>query len=88
MRYWFEFCDEEGSRSAVPGALRGCGVTAIDVDDALNLLRDLVFKNDSLPKIGKIVENIDISTLDPDHILPNMAPPNRRGVWFPQGYEN
>jgi hypothetical protein len=26
-------------------------------------------------------------TLDPGHVLPNMAAPSRRGIWFPIGFE-
>ena len=29
------------------------------------------------------VEDIDIRELDQNHVVPNMAPVNLRGVWFP-----
>jgi len=35
-----------------------------------------------MPPVRKVVENVDVSTLD-DHVRPNMHPPNWRGMWFP-----
>ena len=75
-RYWIEF-DVEHSH--------GYGVTAFTSDDALGLLRERVF-SDELPPVARLVEDIDVSSLDAGHVLPNMSPPNRRGVWFPQGF--
>jgi len=81
-RYWFEF---EGSE--IPYAVKmGCGVTAFSQTDALDLVRKRIFRNITMPKIKKIVENVDVSGLDANHILPNMSPPNIRGIWFPLGY--
>jgi len=39
-----------------------------------------------MPEIKKVIENVDVSTLDAGHVLPNMSPPNIRGVWFPLRY--
>ena len=39
-----------------------------------------------LPTIAVLIEDVDVSTLDAGHVLPNMSPPVRRGVWFPLGY--
>lgn len=81
-RYWFEFDDDN-----LPfGIKMGCGVTAHNYDDALYLLNEKVFKGATIPKIKGMIEDIDISTLDAGHVLPNMYPPNIRGVWFPLGY--
>jgi hypothetical protein len=66
---------------------RGCGVTAYDEDDARRLVRERVFAGGVLPPIGKAIEDIDISTLDDEHVRPNMGVPIRRGVWFPKGYD-
>jgi hypothetical protein len=35
------------------------------------------------PELVHAVPNVDVSTLDPGHVLPNMLPPNTRGVWYP-----
>jgi hypothetical protein len=81
-RYWFEFSVDA---DLPPGVKRGCGVTAYDLSDALRIVRDRVFGG-AEPPIVKSTEDIDVSTLDPGHVLPNMMPPSNRGVWFPLGY--
>jgi hypothetical protein len=75
-RYWFEF---EGADVA-SGIRGGCGVTTFDRADALDLLRIAV---GVIPEPSLVVEDIDVSTLDVGHVLPNMHPPSERGVWFP-----
>ena len=83
-RYWIEF-DWPGGEGIV-GLLEpfGFGVTAFDLDDALTLLRTEFFElmEKPMPPIRKVIENVDVSTLD-DHVWPNMHPPNWRGVWYP-----
>jgi len=81
-RFWFKF-------SALPyNPLNlGCGVTAFDSDAALTLLKERVFSKGQTPTILEATENVDISTLDQNHVIPNMDDPTRRGVWFPKGYE-
>src|SRR5262245_34608723 len=87
-RFWFEFeISEDGIRrySSYTSVLRlGCGVTAYSYEDALVVLRERLFKEDPLPPIRNAIENIDISTPDPGHVLPNMGVPIWRGVWFPR----
>jgi hypothetical protein len=68
-RFWFD----------VPG-LPGFGVTAYSMDDARFLLESEGYAID--PDVEVIVD-IDVSTLDPKHILPNIGPSSFRGVWFP-----
>lgn len=83
-RFWIEF---EGDAAALPAGLTiGCGVTAYDYEDALRLLQEHILKVEPMPKIRKVTENVDVSTLDPGHVLPNMLPPNFRGIWFPLNY--
>ena len=83
IRFWFEF-DSPGDSTPSISRL-GCGVTAYNYDDAIHLLDRHLFKNRSGMIIKRFVENIDVSTLDPDHILSNIAqPPNLRGIWYPQ----
>ena len=84
-RFWFKF-HLNWSDPHPMGTIAGCGVTAYDYQDALGLLKNLVFKED-LPKIKECIENVDISTLDEKHVLPNMGNIFRRGIWFPLGYE-
>jgi hypothetical protein len=83
VRFWFEF-DREASRTA--RAKPFVGVTAWTREDAEDLIRSCVFRGDALPPISRVTEDVDVSTLDPGHVLPNMEPPNVRGVWYPRGY--
>jgi hypothetical protein len=83
-RYWFEF--EDTSDFNLPKVfLLGCGVTAYDLDDALRLLQGRILQGNKTSYV-RVVENIDVSTLDPKHVLPNIGLVNSRGIWFPQGY--
>jgi hypothetical protein len=81
-RFWFEFDVSLGD------ALRGgCGVTAVDREDALGLIRERVRGGAELPAVTECIEDVDVSKLDPRHVLPNLVMPTIwRGVWFPQGY--
>jgi hypothetical protein len=81
-RYWFEF--EIGTLP--PGAALGCGVTAYTEEDARRLLADTVFRASAFPQARRVVEDVDVSKLDPGHVLPNMHDPVTRGVWFPMGH--
>jgi hypothetical protein len=77
-RYWIEFAPED----AVPLGLGwGCGVTAVDWDDAVRLVTELL--GTTPPDAIRVTKDVDVSTLDAGHVLPNMHPPNERGVWFP-----
>jgi len=84
-RYWFEFRNAQGRETSL-GVGRGCGVTALDHADALTILEQLVFEGEPLPAIERVIEDVDVSTLDPGHVLPNMGLVCARGVWFPGGY--
>ena len=85
-RFWFEF-DLSASQAHPMGVLAGCGVTAFSREDSLQLLRDRVFNGKTLPQIRRLIEDVDVSELDPGHVLPNMGNVLNRGVWFPLGYE-
>ena len=80
-RYWIKF-DLAIGVPAFTSTL-GCGVTAYDLSDALALLQETVFSGGPLPDVAEVTEDVDVSTLDPGHVLPNMRPPVARGVWFP-----
>ena len=87
IRYWFEFeiSEEEVRRYGnYSGLKRGCGVTAYSYEDALAVLAEKLFRGDPIPQVHKVTENVDVSTLDPGHILPNIGVPIWRGVWFPR----
>jgi hypothetical protein len=82
-RYWIEF---ENTGDQMPLGIRlGVGVTGLGREDALDLVRDRVFDG-RLPTIQKMIEAVDVSTLDPGHVLPNMGSPADRGIWFPLSY--
>lgn len=80
-RYWFTF-----SVRPYHSLRMGCGVTAYDLDDALNVLERVVFAKEGELEIEKVIEDVDISTLDKGHVIPNMEVPLWRGGWFPKGY--
>lgn len=82
-RYWIQFAPGEA-----PIQLRkGCGVTASSRDEAIALVRDVVFSKQAVPSIESIIEDVDVRSLDQDHVIPNMGFCARKGVWFPMGYE-
>jgi hypothetical protein len=84
IRFWIEF-ELENNRTYPPGIGIGCGVSAIDYQDAVEILKRKMFKETEMPKIKRHVPNVDIRELDQGHVIPNMNPPNYRGIWFPLG---
>ena len=84
IRYWFEF--KHSDDIFLLGLKLGCGVTAFNYDDAINILQEAIFKAKKLPDIKNCIENIDIKNLDQGHVIPNMWPPNFRGIWYPIGF--
>lgn len=88
-RYWFDFNitpNQLSEYATYAGFSYGCGVTAYSLEDALQVLRQSVFGSDPLPEVAKVVEDVDVSSLDKGHVLPNMGNPTSRGVWFPIGF--
>jgi hypothetical protein len=61
--------------------------SAHNYEDAIFIIQRNVFEGNSIPPIKKLIENVDVATLDAGHILPNMFSPSWRGIWFPQGFE-
>lgn len=61
----------------------GCGVTAFTRDDAFALLLGVWPSECDGPVILDVSENVDLTTLDQKHVLPNIGDVTRRGVWFP-----
>ena len=79
-RFWVRFT---GENNDVFPFQNGCGVTAYDLEDAIYLLQTKEFRKRNTPKIASIIVDIDVSTLDADHILPNLGICSNRGIWFP-----
>jgi hypothetical protein len=50
-------------------------------------LRYLAFSPAGLPELVEIVADVDVRSLDQGHVIPNMNPPNWRGIWYPKGYD-
>jgi len=81
-KYWFEF---DFSQSEVPprGCKLGYGVTAYGYEDALALVKEIVFEDCDVPPVRNVVEDINLSTLDEERVRSKMGIPVFRGVWFP-----
>ncbi len=81
-RFWFTF---KNPPLFSPLGL-GCGITAFDYEDAVNILVSMVFSDESLPEIDSVIEDVNIQTLDQKRVVPNIGLVVVRGVWFPLGY--
>jgi len=81
-RYWIRF----ELSGPLGGPRPGCGVTALSYEDALAILGDTVFRNKEMPPVKDVIADVDISSLDQKHVIPNMEAPVWRGVWYPKGY--
>lgn len=78
-RYWFTF--EKSPKANILN--HGCGVTAFDLADAKGLLEKSVFPVLGVREISAVIEDIDVSMLEKNHVQPNIGSPGVRGVWFP-----
>jgi hypothetical protein len=85
-RFWIHFDMSNWDVETVVSRYlyRGCGVTAYSLDDAMQILKTELFENTRMPPVKEVITNIDVSTLDEGHIIPNMGIPVDRGVWFPR----
>ena len=61
----------------------GFGVTAYSLDDATHLVEEAARSLGLDYELADVIENVDVRSLDQGHVIPNMGPPNLRGVWFP-----
>lgn len=75
--FWVEFGDAHANKY---------GVTAYSLDDAISLLKEKVFRKQPMPPILNYKENIRVSDLDQNHVVPNIGPISERGIWFPISY--
>jgi len=92
-RYWITFTyPPVESEGVVVGLLQpvGFGVTALDLEDALAIVRAGFFDRfetyyglDDMPPVREVVEDVDVSSLD-DLVKAHMHPPNWRGLWYPR----
>ena len=71
-RYWFTTKER-----------LGFGVTAYSIEDAEILITNPARQLGWSYEVVEIIEDIDVRELDQNHVIPNMGPPNYRGVWFP-----
>ena len=79
IRFWVEIELPEGMVHT-----RHFGVTAHSLDDALSLLHACAaYPLRTPPVLVNALPNVDVRTLDPGHVRPNMSSPNWRGVWYP-----
>ncbi len=85
--YWIEFDPDFPADKLPAGTKIGCGVSALDQSDAINLVCKYVFSNTNhKPKINRIITPVDITAIDKKHVLPNMGNLLVRGIWYPLGY--
>lgn len=85
-RFWITF--DAASDTPVPPRMRlGVGVAAESEQAAVALLRDeLVPAGGDLPPVREIVADVDVSTLDEQHVLRNIGVVTWRGIWWPPGF--
>ena len=57
----------------------GYGVTAYSIEDAEQLLTRAGLSRDWV----EVIEDVDVSSLDEGHVLPNIGGVTFRGVWYP-----
>jgi hypothetical protein len=62
----------------------GIGVTSYTKEEALRLAQVVAAQHGWQFEPVEVVEDVDISQLDPRHVIPNMGVCSNRGVWFPR----
>jgi hypothetical protein len=83
IRFWVEF---SAGKIGNPQLSPRYGVTAHTYEEAMELLGERVFTGKVLPEPVKVTADIDVSALDPKHILPNIGSPANFGIWYPKGF--
>jgi hypothetical protein len=61
----------------------GFGVTALSLDDAFQILREVGYRLPEDTAELRIVEDVRSSDLDDPHVVRNMGPVVVRGIWYP-----
>jgi hypothetical protein len=85
-RFWIEFNLSDYPNPPI-SIESGFGVTSASLQEALGVIRERAFDGRELPPISRVVEDVDVSTLDAKHVRPNMGVPVVRGIWFPIGFQ-
>lgn len=88
VRYWIAFADD-ALPPPLPGAIwldappgpKQVGVTAFDQADALDLVRERWWPEQSMPTVEAILEDVDVSAMPLDSRL--LGVPIWRGIWYP-----
>lgn len=83
-RYWIEFSVEKIGN---PRLSRKYGVTAHTYEQAMEFLQERVFAGKDIPEPVEVVTDVDVSSLDPKHVLPNIGSPVNVGIWYPKGFD-
>jgi hypothetical protein len=87
-RLWVRFTSE---RNGVHGRIGGGALADVrvrvwsdgfDEDDSWRRVR-AVFADHPLPECSEATFDVDVSTLDPVHVVPGIGNPAQLGVWFP-----
>lgn len=88
-RLWVSFASDLPAVVGIVGTdplnevlLHGCGVTGFDEADCWRRV-DEVFGGRPVPPRREVVLDVDVSTLDPAHVLPRIGNPAMLGIWFP-----
>lgn len=86
LRRLVEFA-REGQVSLPPGIALGRGVTAVDRRDALRQITKKIFHEGIVPQVLLGKEDVGVSQLDTNRVLPNMGQVTHRGIWFRPGHD-
>ena len=78
-RYWFEFV-RGGQATALS---LGCGITAYNLDDARRILRQEIFPLYGDRTVARVIEGVEVASLDETGVRRRLGNPAVRGVWFP-----
>ncbi len=52
------------------------------------MIKYKIFPDREMPEISYYIEDIDISTLDGNHVRSNIGNIFQRGIWFPLGFDD
>ena len=81
--FWLQFAD---ATMVPPGMHFGCGITAYDQSDAMQIFADRVVISHPDLAIASVRRVLSIDELEQGHVRPNMGNFLIRGIWFPLGY--
>jgi hypothetical protein len=76
-RFWFEFVSTD------PRLRLGVGATGVDEADCIGMIQSRLLEGEPMPTPSRVLPDVDVSTLDAGHVLPNMGLVVDRGIWYP-----